>query len=297
MLTDTDEPAFCQIIALAQQWSSCHFTRYNPSTLRRRVERRMIDARCHTACDYLAYLERHPPEYPKLIAALTIKVSHFFRDPEVFALIEQGILPRLVGQAIAAQRAEVRIWSAACASGEEAYSLAILVAEALPQPAALSPAETLLAHPPRISILGTDLDCAALTMAAEGIYHEAGLRHVAGPLRERYFFHPASGRGGHWQITPELRGMVNFVCFDLTNPARLSPPSGIFAEYDFILCRNMLIYCQHPLKMDILRRFHTCLRPNGYLALGRAESLPEAYQDHFVPVDPRLKIYRKKETA
>lgn len=291
MATEADETAFQQVIALAQQWSSCLFTRYNPSTLRRRVERRMIDVRCHTTSDYLAYLERHPPEYPRLIAALTIKVSHFFRDPEVFALIEQGVIPRLKEETVAAKRAEMRIWSAACASGEEAYSMAMLVAEASPPATALAPSL------PRISILGTDVDPAALATAAKGVYPEDDLRQVSEPLRQRYFCPPASGPNRHWQVAPQLRQMVDFVPFDLTSPSRLSPPSGIFSEYDLILCRNMLIYCQPPLKGDIIRRLHTCLRPNGYLILGRSESLPEAYQGHFVPLDPRLKVYRKKETT
>lgn len=285
MFTDSEEIAFRRIIALAQQWSGCDFTRYNPSTLRRRVARRMIDVRCQTTDEYLAHLETHPHEYPRLVSAMTIKVSRFFRDPEVFDLIEQVILPRIMTASGPGQRT-VRIWSSACASGEEAYTLAILVTECL------------RAHPspPRsVTILATDLDCAALANAAEGVYHEGNLQHIREPIRNRYFCQPDSLPAHYWQVTPQLRGMVNFVSFDLTNLSHLSPPSGIFSEYDFILCRNMLIYCQHALKIDILRRFHTCLRPNGYLALGRSEALPEAFQDHFVPVDPRLKIYLKKE--
>ena len=286
MCNNSEEIALSRIIALAQQWSGCNFTRYNPSTLRRRVARRMIDVRCQFADEYLAHLETHPQEYPRLVAAMTIKVSRFFRDPEVFDLIARVILPRIIATTNASPQAAVRIWSSACASGEEAYSLAMLVTESLRGHAS----------PPRtVTILATDLDGAALATAAEGIYPEGNLRHIPEPLKNRYFSQPASLPHPYWQVTPQLRGMVNFVSFDLTNLSRLSPPSGIFAEYDFILCRNMLIYCQHSLKLDILRRFHTCLRPNGYLALGRSEALPEAYQDHFIAVDPRLKIYRKKE--
>jgi len=246
----------------------------------------MIDVRCQTTDEYLFYLENHPPEYRKLISTLTIKVSHFFRDPEVFALIEQLILPRIIEAATTSHRAAVRIWCSACACGEEAYSLAILVAELLDKQS--PPQQT-------VTILATDLDCDGLASAAEGIYHEESLRHLPEPLRNRYFRQPASRSCQFWQVTPQLRSMVNFVSFDLTNPHRLSPPSGIFSEYDFILCRNMLIYCQHPLKIDILRRFHSCLSPDGYLALGRSEDMPETYRDHFVAIDPRLKIYLKKE--
>ena len=286
MFHETEEMAYCRIITLAQQWSGCNFTRYNPSTLRRRVARRMIDVRCQSADEYLVHLENNPAEYRKLVSAMTIKVSRFFRDPEVFALIEQLILPRILATTTSSRRATVRIWSSACACGEEAYSLAILVAELLHKQSSCSQT---------VTIIATDLDCDCLASAAEGIYHEESLRDIPEPLLNRYFSQPASLSGQYWQVTSQLRSMVNFVSFDLTNPARLAPASGIFAEYDFILCRNMLIYCQHALKLDILRRFHACLRPNGYLALGRSEALPEAYQDLFVPVDPRLKIYLKKE--
>lgn len=286
MLSENGEMAFGRIITLAQQWSGCNFTRYNPSTLRRRVARRMIDVRCQSAGEYLSYLENNPAEYRKLVATLTIKVSRFFRDTEVFALIEQLILPRIIETAHTSRRAALRIWSSACACGEEAYSLAILVAEFLRE------------HPlcsQSVTIIATDIDCDCLASAAEGIYHEESMQNVAEPLRRRYFSQPASLSSHYWQVTTELRSMVNFVSFDLTNPSRLAPASGIFSEYDFILCRNMLIYCQHSLKLEIFRRFHACLRPYGYLALGRSETLPETFLDHFVPVDPRLKIYLKKE--
>ncbi|MBA3016069.1 MAG: protein-glutamate O-methyltransferase CheR [Proteobacteria bacterium] len=286
MFSEHEEAVLCRVITLAQQWSGCNFTRYNSSTLRRRVERRMIDVRCQSVGDYLVFLENHPSEYRKLISAMTIKVSHFFRDPEVFTLIERLILPKIMERTTTSRRAAVRIWSSACASGEEAYSLAILIAELLDQQAA--------PHQ-EVTILATDLDCDSLAFAAEGIYHEESLRHVPESIRNRYFRQPDSLSCHYWQVTPELRRMVSFVSFDLTNPSRLSPPSGIFSEYDFILCRNMLIYCQHSLKVDILRRFYLCLCADGYLALGRSESLPQSYQGHFCPVDSRLKIYLKKE--
>jgi chemotaxis protein methyltransferase CheR len=219
---------------------------------------------------------------------MTIKVSRFFRDPEVFTLMEQLILPDIFQRASASGQATVRIWSSACACGEEAYSLAILVAEVLSRHSSPSL---------KVTILATDLDCECLANAAEGIYHEDSLCQVSEPIRNRYFIRPPALSTHYWQVAPKLRCMVNFVSFDLTNPSRLAPPSGIFSEYDFILCRNMLIYCQHALKLDIFRRFHACLRIRGFLALGRSETLPEEYENHFIPVDPRLKIYLKKEAA
>ncbi|OGR05312.1 MAG: hypothetical protein A2511_17355 [Deltaproteobacteria bacterium RIFOXYD12_FULL_50_9] len=287
MVAENEETALIRVIDLAQQWSGCNFTRYNPSTLGRRVGRRMIDVRCQSVADYLDYLLTHPAEYPRLVSAMTIKVSRFFRDPEVFQLIDTVILPRIFARAAANNRQSVRIWSSACACGEEAYSIAILIAEIL--------ANEQTSHP-NITLLGTDLDSQSLAAAAEGIYHREELLEISEPLRSRYFTQPLSLWPLQFQVAPQLRSMVQFTTFDLTNPTRLAPPSGIFSEYDFILCRNMLIYCQPALKLDILRRFFTCLRPGGFLALGRSESLPEYYTDRFETIDPRIKLYMKKET-
>jgi two-component system CheB/CheR fusion protein len=286
MLEKNENQALLQVISLAQQWSGCNFMRYNLSTLGRRVARRMIDARCRTVEEYLRYLESHPVEYPRLVTAMTIKVSRFFRDTEVFELIREVVLPQIFDQKAISGRRTVRLWSSACACGEEAYSLAILVAEAL-----ASRTEFFLP----VTILATDLDLECLASAAEGIYHEEELREVPETLRNRYFMKIAALPPHYRQAVPELRSMLHFAAFDLTNESRLAPPSGIFLEYDFILCRNMLIYCQNALKRDILARLHACLRPGGYLALGRAESLSEEFAARFDPIDSRLKVFAKKE--
>lgn len=286
MLEKKENQALLQVISLAQQWSGCNFMRYNLSTLGRRVGRRMIDARCQTVEEYLLYLESHPVEYSRLVTAMTIKVSRFFRDAEVFDLIRDVVLPQIFAQkAISGQRS-VRLWSSACACGEEAYSLAILVAEAM-----ASQKESSLP----VTILATDLDLECLAAAAEGIYHEEELGEVPEVLRNRYFMKTAALPPHYRVAVPELRSLVHFAAFDLTNEARLAPPSGIFSEYDFILCRNMLIYCQSALKRDILSKLQACLRPGGYLALGRAESLSEEFAERFTPMDSRLKVFTKKE--
>jgi len=278
--------ALLKVITLAQQWSGCNFLRYNPGTLERRVARRMIDARCQSLDEYLAFLERHPSEYPRLVAGLTIKVSCFFRDPPMFSLLEKTVLPQLFARAKGLGRQQLRLWSTACAGGEEAYSLAILLAELAKDFVPLS-----------ASILATDLDPEVLASAASGLYPTEALTLIGEPQRAKYFVRNPAPADGLWQVSPQLRAMVDFVAFDLTSTARISPPSGIFAEYDLILCRNMLIYCQPTLKLDIIRRLYTCLRPGGYLVLGRSESLPEEYKNRFTHIDQRYKIYAKEEKS
>lgn len=288
MTADPEQKAFAEIIALAQEWSGCHWARYNPNTLKRRVARRMIDVRCQAFEQYLNFLTLHPEEFPRLMAFLTIKVSCFFRDPEVFSCLTERVFHKLFQDCIAEQRPILRIWSAACAYGEEAYSLAIAVQEYLHR-------ENIAALP--VTILATDLDPNALTKASEGIYDDATLVHLPDAIRTRYFLKPSFLKPGLSQVTPELRQMVNFVSFDLSSSSRLAPTSGIFVDYDLILCRNMLIYCQHRLKIDILKRLHACLRPRGCLVLGRSESIPEELKNHFAPLDRRFKIFTKEEVV
>ncbi len=285
---DPQREALHRIIGLAQQWSGCDFARYNEGTLERRITRRMIDVRSQTMADYNDYLNANPAEYPRLISALTVKVSQFFRDPEVFSFVDAQVLPVFYQKAHDSGQGSIRVWSAACARGEEAYSIAILLAERN----ARHPR-----NPVATTILATDLDPDCLSAASEGVYPSEELKHVSGEWRNRYFQLTSPHRAGAWKVGSELRRMVSFATFDLTHADRLSPPSGIFCEYDLILCRNMLIYCQHSLKLDIIRKIYCSLGPGGHIVLGRSETMPDEWAPYFQVVDQRLKIFLKKESA
>lgn len=283
---NAEKEALARIIAQAGQWSGCDFSRYNEGTMKRRISRRMIDVRCQSMAEYCDYLGRNPSENQSLVSVLTVKVSRFFRDPEVFAFVDSHVLPVLYEQAVRAGRKSMRVWSAACARGEEPYSIAMLLAERDRSGTVTRIATTILA---------TDLDPACLSAASDGIYPAGELEQVPAVLADRYFSNPDLPRPGSRQVSRELRKMVSFATFDLTLADRLSPPCGVFCEYDLIFCRNMFIYCQHSLKLEIMRKLYRSLRSHGFLILGRSESMPEECAGCFKVVNQRLKIFQKEE--
>jgi two-component system CheB/CheR fusion protein len=226
------------------------FGAYKPATITRRLWRRRAAAGAATTADYLGYLEAHPEEEQRLIADFLIKVTRFFRDPALFARLRKEIVPELVAAAGREGR-ELRMWSAGCATGEEAYSLALLVAEAL----AGRP------DPPPVRIFATDLDQTALGFARGGVYPATALADVPAELRDQFFV----ARDGAFEATKALRGLVVFGAHDLAQ----RPP---FPDTDLVLCRNVLIYFAPALQRRALAIFAYSLREGGVLVLGKAET-------------------------
>jgi chemotaxis protein methyltransferase CheR len=225
--------------------------------------------------DYAAYrqLLRHDPaEYGPLLDALTINLTRFFRDATAFQAIEEKLLPELL-QCRSSKR-RLRVWSAGCAAGEEAYSLAIILRECL--------GADLLRW--RLEILATDLDSKALDKARQGLYDSFSFQGLAPhyqPWVESYLT-PDPQR----HLAAEVRCMVTFQQHDLIQ----DPPPP---DLDLILCRNVLIYFDRPQQDRLYLAFHQALRADGYLVLGKAEIMPMAWSRHFVPVDRREHIYRR----
>jgi two-component system CheB/CheR fusion protein len=257
--------------------SGLDFTSYKMTTLQRRLHRRMVATRTSTLAAYRRYLMRHPDEYPRLISSFLIKVTEFFRDPLLFAALREQIVPELV--AAARQRAsvqgsgwgELRLWSAGCATGEEAYSLAILIADLL--------GDDLDRF--SVRIFATDLDGDAIAFARRGIYSASAIATLPPDLVARYF----DRVDGEYVVQKRVRALVIFGEHDL---AQRAP----FPRIDLVLCRNVLIYFTLELQKRVLQLFAYSLRDNGYLVLGKAETtspLPE----YFMAVQPSLKIYRR----
>ncbi len=288
-LVDAEDRLLGLILEKARRWSGCDFTRYNRGTMSRRVARRMVELRCGGLEEYIAYLDTHAQEeYPRLVSALTIKVSRFFRDKEVFHALAHKVIPGIFEHGLETGRRTFRAWSAACARGEEVYSLAILVTEHL---ASLPGGESSRWN---ITIAGTDIDDEALAQARRGMYSLDELAGLPLEWRMRYFTRVSGNSASLCRVAPELKEMACFSSFDLTSTAVPAPPSLVFAEYDLILCRNMLIYCQMDLKDQILRRLCSCLTQGGYLVLGGSENLPPDLARRMVPLGERLKIYCKE---
>ncbi|MGH2409145.1 MAG: CheR family methyltransferase, partial [Chloroflexota bacterium] len=247
------------------------FNRYKPATIRRRLERRLAATNIRTLGEYREVLERQPQEFDRLVNSFLIKVTEFFRDPELFAYLRTTVIPALVTRA-RAHGNELRLWSAGCATGEEAYSLAMLVAEALGDELDLF----------SVRIFATDLDSEAIEFGRRGVYPAAALAEVPRELVARYCME----QDGMCELTKIVRGLVVFGEHDLGQ----RPP---FPRIDLCLCRNVLIYFTAELQQRALELFAFALRDGAYLVLGKAEStgpLPEYY----TTADSALKVYRRQ---
>jgi two-component system, chemotaxis family, CheB/CheR fusion protein len=250
--------------------SGIDFGAYKEPTIRRRLQRRMLDTSNPSLEDYMRYLRRHPQEYDRLASRFLIKVTDFYRDTDLFIYLREHLLPSLIEES-RSKNNELRLWSSGCATGEEAYSLAILVSELLGDD-----------HDQfTVRIFATDLDPDAVAFARRGVYPASALKNLSPELQERYFTRLDSA----FELRKKVRGMVIFGQHDLGQRAP-------FPRIDLVLCRNVLIYFTTELQRRALQLFAFALRPGGYLVLGKAEStspLPE----HYTLTQPRLKIFRR----
>jgi two-component system, chemotaxis family, CheB/CheR fusion protein len=245
------------------------FNAYKPPTITRRLQRRMAANQVSTLSDYISFLEHNPEEYQRLASSFLIKVTEFFRDPDLYDHLREEVLPEVLSRA--REVGELRIWSAGCATGEEAYSLAMLLAEEL------GAASRLLS----IRIFATDLDAEAVAFARRGVYPRSALHSLPEGMIERYF----SRNGESYEVKKEIRSLVVFGQHDL---AQRAP----FPRLDIALCRNVLIYFTADLQKRALNLFAYSLRDQGYLILGKAETVSPV-PELFSLAHPRLRIYRR----
>lgn len=248
------------------------FTHYKTPTILRRLQRRMLATSSSTLSDYTEYLAAHPQEYQQLVSSFLIKVTEFFRDPELFEYLRAKIVPDLIEHA-RQQGQDIRVWSAGCATGEEAYSLAILLTEAL---------EALEEPTPKVRIFATDLDTDAIAFARRGIYPLAALAGLSEEFIDRYFLR----RDDHCVVKKHVRQLLVFGQHDLSQRAA-------FPQMDLVVCRNVLIYFTSELQQRSLQLFAYALRDRGYLVLGKAESTGQL-AEYFAPVNKPLKVYRRQ---
>ncbi len=242
---------------------------YKDKCLRRRIAVRMRARGVHTYRDYSRVLDGDAHEYERLLDALTINVTRFFRNPEAWAALDTKVF----ATAMRAAPEPLRVWSAGCASGEETYTLGVLLhrhAAALGRRA--RPA----------SVLGTDIDKASLEAAERGVYEAPTLCELPPEVRSAYF----PGAAPH-AVPPAVRALVRFARHDLLADP---PPAGPF---DVIVCRNVTIYFDRPSQMALLDRFHDALAPGGVLMIGKVETLSGATRARYETVDARERIFRR----
>jgi two-component system, chemotaxis family, CheB/CheR fusion protein len=272
-LAPMTEEALQEILVLLRKYTSHDFRHYKRATVIRRIERRLQVCGMQNLPAYRDYMRANPREGAALLQDLLIGVTNFFRDPEAFAALEAGVIRYLYESMPPGER--VRVWATACSTGEEAYSLAMLLAE---QAEARSAA-------PDFQVFATDINQAAIATARDGLYPQSIEADVS-PERLRQFF---SHEELHYRIRKSIREKILFAPHDLLKD---SP----FSRLDLIACRNLLIYLNRDVQTRLLELFHFALNPGAYLFLGSSETADVA-DSLFTPVDKKNGIYRARIVA
>jgi len=252
--------------------SSHDFRQYRRGAIIRRLDRRLQATRARTYLEYMHFLDTHPQEYQKLTDYLTIHVSSFFRNADTFQQVTRLVLPELLSEKIKQGQRGLRFWSAACASGEEPYSIAIMLVEFL--------GHRLLEFD--ISIYATDISRQALGKAQAGKYRNT--EGLCDALLNRYFTPCDEG----YVVKAEFRRMVKFSYFNL-----LSTKTPLLTSVDCIFCCNILIYLQKQLQEGVLNLLYNSLAVPGYLILGGAETPTDSLCEKLECLDAKAKIYKK----
>ncbi|WP_166262182.1 EAL domain-containing protein [Marinobacter salicampi] len=261
-----------KIISFLSQDRPNDFTRYKEKTLIRRIYRRM--GLCHKMSEeaYLSLLEQSEEEADQLYRDLLISVTAFFRDPEAMTTLDEQALARLVERTDTSQA--IRIWVPGCATGEEAYTIAMLLHERLAPHSCK----------PQIQIFATDIDEQALDIARQGLYPETIKKTVPPDLLARYFIR----EGDYFRVKKEIREEIVFAFQNLITGAP-------FSQLDLVSCRNLLIYLKLDVQNQVMGLFHFALRDNGILFLGASETIGRK-DDLFAVIDRRHRLYQRKQT-
>jgi two-component system CheB/CheR fusion protein len=264
------DAAFEALLEFLKRQRGLDFTGYKRTSLERRIRRRMDAVGCPSFGDYLDYLEVHPDEYELLFETLLINVTEFFRDPPAWQDLRERILPGMIAEK--PDEEPLRVWSAGCAGGQEAYTIAMVLAEVL----------GVEAYRERVKIYATDIDEDALSQARLAVYTAKELENVSEELRDRYF----ERSDQRWAFRKDLRRTVIFGRNNLIQDAPIS-------RLDLLICRNTLMYFNAETQARILRHFHFALREHGVLMLGKSEMMI-SHRDLFAAVDLKKRIFAKQ---
>lgn len=268
--SDLAEQALLGILKILKARTGHDFHHYKRATILRRIERRLQVNAIANLPKYQHFLDEHREETAALLKDFLIGVTNFFRDREAFEALEREVVPKLVANRSADEK--VRGWIVGCSTGEEAYSLGMILSEG----------GNALQSMPGIQLFATDIDEQAIQFARSAAYPESNLTDVPPGRLDRFFVKTR----GRYVISKPVRDQVLFASHNILR----DPP---FSQLDLISCRNLLIYLDRIVQRQILQTFHFSLRPSGYLFLGSAESA-EIADDLFAPVDKKNRIYRAR---
>jgi two-component system, chemotaxis family, CheB/CheR fusion protein len=262
-------PEFEALLNYLKRARSFDFTGYKRSSLQRRIQRRMQTINVESYSDYIDYLEVHPDEFGRMFDTILINVTNFFRDPGAWEYLESEIIPQII--ASKKNDESIRIWSAGCASGEEAYTIAMYMAEAV------GPER----FRERVKIYASDLDEQALSQGRQATYTAREVANIPNAMLEKYF----ERTDQRFTFRKDLRRAVIFGRHDLVQDAPIS-------RIDLLICRNVLMYFNAETQSKILSRFHFAVSDTGFLFLGKAEML-FTHASLFQPVDLRRRVFKK----
>lgn len=261
-----------KVFALIRSATGHDFSQYKQTTIRRRIERRLAVHQIDKLTDYTRYMQENPLEINALFQDLVIGVTSFFRDPEAYQVLEQKVLPKL----LQGRKADdpLRCWVVGCSTGEEAYSLAVIVSEAMEK----------LKKYLNVQIFATDIDEVAIEKARKGIFPDSIATDLSKERLGQFF----TKDDGVFSVKKQIRDMVVFSSQSIVR----DPP---FSRLDLVSCRNLMIYLDQPLQKKIIPLFQYTLNPQGILFLGPSESIGE-FTDLFQPLDFKWKIFQRKES-
>ena len=270
---EEEQSALREIFTLLKVRTGHDFANYKRPTVLRRIERRINVRELSSLPEYAAYLKKHADETNALLKDLLISVTNFFRDKEAFLYLERDVLPRILTDKTS--KDQIRLWVAGCATGEEAYSIAMLLAEKAEH----------LPDAPVVQIFATDIDENAIAAARNGFYTLNDAADVSPERLNRFFTKQNDG----YRIRRELREMILFANHNLLK----DPP---FSQVDLVTCRNLLIYFNGEAQERVLETFHFALKPSGYLFLGSSESIDGA-GDLYSSFNREQRIFQARQTA
>ncbi|MEW6746031.1 MAG: protein-glutamate O-methyltransferase [Planctomycetota bacterium] len=253
---DLTDEQLNRIVSLVKSSAGINLDQGKQALVRARLAKRLRELGMASYREYVEYLTRRDSvdEFTTLLDVLSTNVTSFFREPAHFELLRENVLPELTERAGAGSR-RVRIWSAGCSTGEEPYSIAVVLREVLPDIDAWD-----------AKILATDLSTRALERAKDGVFDAGRLEAVPPAVRYRYFTRSGDREGG-WRVKECLRSLVHFARLNLMGRWPMRGP------FDVIFCRNVMIYFDKPTQERLVQRFHGLLRPAGYFFIGHSESL------------------------
>jgi len=245
------------IIELLVRLQGIDVSKYEVSFLNQSIQKRIKETYCSNAEAYCALLDKNENEGNQLIAKLNISYSEFFRNPLTFAVLERIILPSMVLKKGNTKRNEIRIWSAACAAGEEIYSLAVLLEEF----------KTGVNEKINFRIFATDQNDSLVNSAIKGQYAPDALNNLSLKRINQWFTHS----GDTYTVKHELKKNIDFSVFDLFSAQYSCPPSSIYGDFDLVVCANLLFYYGPEYQKIILKKAGNCLAKEGYLVTGETE--------------------------